>query len=711
MFGTLASTKLVSGRVKEVISGLQKDGRRKTDLRVAWVIQARTVEKTVALRSVKAGFAPAPTPSPPPSGLEVGSPMTQASPAADARHEPGQPPLPSLGDAVRADGAVSLEPPTAPTTVTAHGLTWAAGGVAESVGDPVARRTWSVRTLPGELIFEEGDMVGQTRAPDEYFLAMFPMDQLTRMVRLTSPALEGRGMQPTTRGELLRFIGVTILATRYEFGSRAELWSNKPRNPYLIAPAFDERTGLSRCRFDSLWSCVVFSEQKSGGRDDSEQSRWEFITDFIESINAHRDAHMSPSEYICVDESMCKWYGEGGPWIKRGLPMYVAIDRKPENGCEIQNAACGRSGIMLRLSVVTSAEHQRAVGTNADGGVPHGAAVLKRLVAPWAGTQRLVCADSNCASVTAATELLAMGLRFIGVVKTATPGYPMSALSALEVDTRGDHATFTHSTPEGTMKLMALMWVDRERRYFVSSTSTSLPGNPYDRVRWLQMGEDAERVALKFKLPQVAQAYYECCAQIDRHNRCRQNDLQLEHKLPTHDWSMRVSVSLLGMCVVDSWLLYSGARGETAALTQRQFYEDLAAHLISLSTLLGSGRVRRRHLRRWRRLGLLCATVLGFMYLPGGSVAAAHLSGPATTGISVTAVCARDTSRPRSARAVEVVSTGRCSCAAPRRGDLVLKRICALCMSWTCSVDVEIIRFRPFSLPAHVSLSESNTHL
>ena len=62
------------------------------------------------------------------------------------------------------------------------------------------------------------------------------------------------------------------------------------------------------------------------------------------------------------------------------------------------------------------------------------------------------------------------------------------------------------------MKLMALMWVDRERRYFVSSTSTSLPGSAYDRVRWRQMGEDAELVALKVKLPQVAQAYYQCCA-------------------------------------------------------------------------------------------------------------------------------------------------------------------------------------------------------
>jgi len=45
----------------------------------------------------------------------------------------------------------------------------------------------------------------------------------------------------------------------------------------------------------------------------SEQSRWDLITEFVDSINAHRDAHVSPSEYICVDEPMCKWYGQGGP--------------------------------------------------------------------------------------------------------------------------------------------------------------------------------------------------------------------------------------------------------------------------------------------------------------------------------------------------------------------------------------------------------------
>ena len=35
-----------------------------------------------------------------------------------------------------------------------------------------------------------------------------------------------------------------------------------------------------------------------------------------------------------------------------GLPMYIAIDRNPENGCEIQNYACVRSGVMLLLILI-----------------------------------------------------------------------------------------------------------------------------------------------------------------------------------------------------------------------------------------------------------------------------------------------------------------------------------------------------------------------
>lgn len=48
-------------------------------------------------------------------------------------------------------------------------------------------------------------------------------------------------------------------------------------------------------------------------------------------------------------------------------------------------------------------------------------------------------------------------------------------------------------------------------------------------------------------------------------------------KLGTHDESTRVNFSLLGMCMVHAWPLYSGARGGAAKLTQGHFYEDLAS--------------------------------------------------------------------------------------------------------------------------------------
>jgi len=99
-------------------------------------------------------------------------------------------------------------------------------------------------------------------------------------------------------------------------------------------------------------------------------------------------------------------------------------------------------------------------------------------------------------------------------------------------------------------------------------------------VRWRQVGDHAEPLVLIMPQPLVVGTCYQCCAQIDRHNRCRQDDLWLEYKLVTHAWSMRVNLSPSGMCVMDALLLYASARGPAAALTQNQFYEDLAAQLI-----------------------------------------------------------------------------------------------------------------------------------
>jgi len=239
--------------------------------------------------------------------------------------------------------------------------------------------------------------------------------------------------------------------------------------------------------------------------------------------------------------------------------MYVAIYGKPENGCEIQNAACGRSGIMLRLKIFTTATDHKANLSAAEQGLLHGTAVLQRLVAPWASSGRVVCADSYFASVDAAETLRASGLRFIGVVKTAHRRFPMASLASRELQSRGDHASMVHVDSTGTPDMMAVLWLDRDRRYFVATAGSNQPGTPCERLRWREMPGGAQRVAVTVPQPEVAEMYYSCAAKVDQHNRCRQDDLRLEQKFGTHDWSLRVNLSLLGMCLVDAWLLHTGA--------------------------------------------------------------------------------------------------------------------------------------------------------
>lgn len=91
-----------------------------------------------------------------------------------------------------------------------------------------------------------------------------------------------------------------------------------------------------------------------------EQWRWCLVQDFVDNINDHREAYYFASWLICADESISRWYGLGGSWINMGLPHYVAMERKPEHGAEIQNACDGMSGVMMRLKLVKTAQAEQA---------------------------------------------------------------------------------------------------------------------------------------------------------------------------------------------------------------------------------------------------------------------------------------------------------------------------------------------------------------
>ena len=115
-----------------------------------------------------------------------------------------------------------------------------------------------------------------------------------------------------------------------------------------------------RTKFVELQKNVTFSFPGDS------RDRWGMNRDFIVAINDHRASHVIASQTIFADDSMSGWYGLGGDCIETGLPHYVVMDWKPENGCELKTAACGKSRIIIRIENVASAEDTAVKGSGSD---------------------------------------------------------------------------------------------------------------------------------------------------------------------------------------------------------------------------------------------------------------------------------------------------------------------------------------------------------
>ena len=89
---------------------------------------------------------------------------------------------------------------------------------------------------------------------------LFPAEQLQLILQLTNNELAMATKNYTTAGEIVKFFGVMLFVTQFEFGSWASLWSNVTTNKYIPAPSFG-LTGMPRKQFDDLWMCIRFSEQ------------------------------------------------------------------------------------------------------------------------------------------------------------------------------------------------------------------------------------------------------------------------------------------------------------------------------------------------------------------------------------------------------------------------------------------------------------------
>ena len=166
---------------------------------------------------------------------------------------------------------------------------------------------------------------------DEVFISMFPPNQLTEMVRITNRELREKEEKPMTIGEMVKFMGLCIIITRFQFSLSRYLWSKIAPSKYVPAFKLGHLTGTTRNRFDTIWICLRWIHQPNQREEGMThvQYIWLLVDNFIDRFNTHRSDKFLPGSTIGVDESMVRWYNHGGNCINRGLPHYITIERKP----------------------------------------------------------------------------------------------------------------------------------------------------------------------------------------------------------------------------------------------------------------------------------------------------------------------------------------------------------------------------------------------
>ena len=120
---------------------------------------------------------------------------------------------------------------------------------------------------------------------------------------------------------------------------------------------------------------------------------------------------------------------------------------------------------------------------------------------------------------------------------------------------KGDRKALLAKDADG-VPLPATVWVDRDRRYFISTCSSTAPAPNIERRRWRQrdLTPNADPILEEVIIPQpqVTQMYHAGAGKIDEHNRDRQVYLDLEKKIRVMKWDYRANLSIFAMTVVDA---------------------------------------------------------------------------------------------------------------------------------------------------------------
>ena len=299
LFGSQYKTKKINGIVErvELRQATSKSTRRSTYITAKYNLTSKPQKtKELFISNVSNGWLPEPNPAqeedtnttPTPQDTATAANTTTTTTLVEQLERanditapsilPQTPAVapPAVAPPAEAAAGVTAPPPTVqqpmpPTertprggeaVVTVHDFTWTQTDGQATLNGNVHQKEWSILTPLGERIGPSNKEQARDWSRMHTFLQAFPALHVRQIIRLTNSELRRFNQDPMTTQELFKFFGVLILITRFEYQSRASLWSTTAKFKFIPAPSLGMHTGMSRTRFDYIFRCLTFSHQE-----------------------------------------------------------------------------------------------------------------------------------------------------------------------------------------------------------------------------------------------------------------------------------------------------------------------------------------------------------------------------------------------------------------------------------------------------------------
>ncbi|XP_043468234.1 piggyBac transposable element-derived protein 4-like [Leptopilina heterotoma] len=169
------------------------------------------------------------------------------------------------------------------------------------------------------------------KKPSEIFLCLFSDDLLDLIVQETNRYLQQKGYKqpPTTKEELLIFLGIYILMGVKNSPSYRDYWS---ANPQLNDPYISSLMSVVRFRF--FLGCLHITDNSTEPKKgNAAYDKLYKLRPFLDKVNENFKKNFMSNKYQTVDESMIKCKGRSSMKqymplkpIKRGYKCWVRAD-------------------------------------------------------------------------------------------------------------------------------------------------------------------------------------------------------------------------------------------------------------------------------------------------------------------------------------------------------------------------------------------------